>query len=275
MLKHVYINKTNKFIGGITMENVFSNLDTAAPVETEKPANAARKEKIAAMKEAIKTTISEDPTFVQKLRSLSDSIEVVNTLGFGDSGNIVVDRTKTDERSLAVTSAIVGYRVRNLGSEPIKYTTEIYAQDETGKYVGTKQEMFLAPGATADLTRQYMTMLAAIPEISFQLANGKIIRGSGAKGEKSLKAELEAYYFSFNKDENGVKLQVNDDSVKLNVGEKVNGKWVVKPEFVETFGFLNNPKEGRRGGRKSSGEKYNAQDMAANYINRLIKSAEM
>ena len=258
------------------MDNVFTNLDTTAPaVETEKPAQNKRKEKIAAMKEAIKTTISEDPTFVQKLRSLSDSIEVVNTLGFGDSGNIVVDKTKKDGRALTVTSAIVGYRIRNIGEEPVKYITEVHAQDETGKFVGTKQEMFLAPGATADLTRQYMTMFCAQPEISFQVANGKIIRGSGAKGEKSLKAELEAYYFSFNKQEDGNKLQVNDDSVKLNVGEKVNGKWVVKPEFVETFGFLNNPKEGRRGGRKSSGEKYNAQDMAANYINRLIQASEM
>ena len=77
------------------MDNVFTNLDTTAPaVETEKPARNKRKEKIAAMKEAIKTTISEDPTFVQKLRSLTNSIEVVNTLGFGDSGNIVVDKTR-------------------------------------------------------------------------------------------------------------------------------------------------------------------------------------
>lgn len=257
------------------MENVFTDLNAAAPVETPAPANTARKEKIAAMKEALKATITEDPSFTQKLHSLSESLEVVNTLGFGDSGNIVVDKTKVDGRALAVTSAIVGYKVKNIGSEPVKYTTEVFAQDETGKYVGTKQDAFIAPGGTADLTRQYMTMLCAIPEISFQLANGKVIRGSGARGQKSLQAELEAYYFSFNKDEDGNKPRVNDDDVKLNVGEKVGGQWVVKPEYVDAFGFLNNPKEGGRGRRKSAGSKYNAQDMAANYINRLIQTSEI
>lgn len=260
------------------MENVFANLDevkeeVTTEVTTEAPKND-KKKKVQAMKEAIKTTISEDETFVQKLRALSDSIEVVNTLGFGEGGNIVVDKTKA-ERTIITTSAIVGYRISNIGDEPIKYITELYSQDENGKYVGTKKEMVLAPGETTELTRQYMTMLAAIPEISFQLANGKITRGAGAKGDKSIKAELEAYYFKFDKDENGYKPQVNDDSVKLNVGEKVDGTWVVKPEFVEIFGFLNNPKESSRGKRKSKGETYNAQDMAANYVNRLIQKGEM
>ena len=263
------------------MENVFNTLEETpeVKVEVEAPQNdarTARKEKIKVMEEALKTTIAEDPNFLEKKSSLSEALEVINTLGFGDSGGIVVDKTKSDGRALAQVSATVGYKVRNNGTEPIKYKTEIFAQDETGKFVGTVTEKVLSAGEEADLTRQYMTMIAAAPEFSFQLANGKIVRGSGARGDKSLKAELEAHYFKFDKTEDGETIQVHDDSIKLNVGEEVGGKWVVKPEYAEAFGYLNNPKEatgGRR--RKSAGKQYNAQEIAANYINRLIQDQSL
>lgn len=263
------------------MENIFNNIPESgvapAPTSTT-PAQEAKKEKIAAMKESLKMTIASDPTFIDRLRRLSNSVEVVNSLGFGESGNIIVDKSAStkDDRKLAVTSAIVGYRVANVGEEPIKYATEVWAPDESGKYVATRAEKVLVPGATADLTRQYMTIFCAQPEISFQLRNGKIIKGSGSKGDKGLKAELESFYFSFSKDENGNKRQINDDDVKLNVGEKVGDKWVVKAEFVETFGYLNNPKEGGRAGRKAgSGEKFSAQDVAANYVCKLLQNEQM
>lgn len=240
----------------------------AAETAVSTPANTDKKDKIKMMKEALLQTVNADPDFKNRVRRLSGSVQVLNSLGFGDSGNIIVDKSDSnkEKRALAVTSAIVGYRVANIGNEPIKYVTEVWAQDETGKYVATKQEKTLAPGAYADLTRQYMTMFCAQPEISFQLANGKIVKGAGAKSNKGMKAELEAHYFAFNKEPDGTKKQVNDDDVKLNVGEKVDGKWVVKSEFVSTFGFLNNPKEGGKVGRRASEDKWTAQDLAANYI---------
>lgn len=261
------------------MDSLFTNVpgsgvDTAAAPAVSTPAAESKKEKIQMMKESLRAVVASDPDFMNRIRKLSASVEVVNSLGFGDSGNIIVDKTKStkDSRTLAVTSMIVGYRVANIGDEPIKYQTEVWEQDETGKYVPSKTEKVLAPGGTADLTRQYMTIFCAQPEISFQLANGKIIKGSGAKGDKGIKAELESYYFAFAKDESGVKKQINDDDVKLNVGEKVGDKWVVKAEFVESFGFLNNPKEGGKAGRKAgSGEKFNAQDIAANFVNQMIQ----
>lgn len=263
------------------MDNIFNNIPdsgvAAAPAATT-PAQDAKKEKINAMKESLRQTINNDPTFMDRLRKLSNSVEVVNSLGFGDSGNIIVDKAAStkEDRKLAVTSAIVGYRIANVGDEPIKYTTEVWAPDESGKYVATKAEKVLVPGGFADLTRQYMTMFCAQPEISFSLLNGKIIKGSGSKGDKSPKAELESYYFSFNKDENGTKKNVNDDDIKLNVGEKVGDKWQVKAEFVETFGFLNNPKETGRAGRKSgSGERFSAQDVAANFVWKMIQNDAM
>lgn len=265
-----------------SMDNLFNNVpDTgvAAAPAASTPANDAKKEKINAMKESLRQTVASDPTFMDRLRKLSNSVQVVNSLGFGDSGNIIVDKTNStkDDRKLAVTSAIVGYRIANVGEEPIKYTTEVWSLDEaTGKYVPTRAEKVLVPGATADLTRQYMTMFCAQPEISFSLLNGKIIKGSGSKGDKGIKAELESYYFSFSKDESGVKKNVNDDDIKLNVGEKVGDKWQVKAEFLETFGYLNNPKESGRAGRKAgSGERFSAQDVAANYVCKMLQNENM
>ena len=69
--------------------------------------------------------------------------------------------------------------------------------------------------------------------------------------------------------------QINDDEVKLNVGERdeATGKWKVKLEFVETFGYLNNPKETTKSSRKPAGEKLTAQDVAAAYVNKMIQES--
>lgn len=264
----------------MAIDDLFSTpVEPAAvePTDVEgavKPSNDAKKAKIEAMKAAFTKEVVSDLEVANRVRKFSNMIEVSNSLGFGESGNIIVDRSKSskDKRELATTSAIVGYCVHNIGDASIQYMTESYVQDETGKYVATRVEKTLNPGEYADLSRQYMTMFCAIPEISFQLANGKIIRGSGAKGDKGLKAELESFYFAFSKDEaTGTKKQINDDEVKLNVGEKVGDKWVVKAEFVETFGWLNNPTEKAKAGRKPSGEKWTAQDIAANWIRKRIR----
>jgi hypothetical protein len=252
------------------MDAVFANAEAQAPVEGA-AVETEKKQKVQAMRAALKETVQTNPDFAQKLRRLSNSIKVVNTLGYGKGGNIVVDKnaSSSDKRALKPTSAICGYKIQNIGDEAIKYTTEEFTQDETGKFVGNVIEKTLAPGATADLTRQYMTMFCAQPEISFTLANGKIV-SSSKKNPKSLKEELAAYYFSFNKAEDGSTPQVNDDEVKISVDDE-NGK--VKPEYVPTFGYLNNPKETRAA--KAKGSKFTTQDLAANYINKLLEEQGM
>lgn len=270
------------------MENFenFENLDQGTAPATEAPANdtkaAKKKEKIKKMEALLQDTINKQPDIVEKLNSLSDKIEVINTLCFGDSGNLVVDKAKTaetGERSLVQTSKICGYIVRNNGTEAVSYVTEEYAPNGEGKWVGTKVTKTIEPGATVAISRKYMTVFASMPEISFQLANGKIIRSS-ASSVKSLDDELEAYYFSFA--DNTV--TVHSDDIKINIGKKVKDSnsgeqvWVVKKEYEPTFGYLNNPEEvkakGGKGGSKKSG--FSAQTVAANYIQRLIsESAQM
>jgi hypothetical protein len=247
------------------MDAIFGQ-EATAPVAADAVDTAARKEKVAAMKASLKETVQTSPDFASKLRRLSNSIKVVNTLGYGKGGNIVVDKKASgDARVLKPTSAICGYKLENIGTEVIEYTTEVFSQDETGKFVGQVVKKQWAPGETINLTRQYTTMLCSMPEISFTLANGKIV-SSSKKNAKSLKEELAAYYFAFNKSEDGTTPQVNDDEVKLSVDD-ADGK--VKPEYVETFGYLNNPKEGRAA--RTKGAKYTTQDLAANYIHKLLE----
>ncbi len=263
------------------MEN-FSNLDNATGTEVvndQDPKKAAKQEKLKEMSKLLKETINQDPTFTSKVRSLSDSIAVVKTLGYGEGGNIIVDEATKhlpkDQRKLVSTSQIVGYRVANIGQTPIKYLTEEFTKNAEGVYEGARVEKVLEPGGQVDFTRKYMTIFTAQPEISFQLSNGKIVRGSGTVKPGDVDGELEAHYFVFN----DKTVKVNSDTMKINVAapkkdKEGNKKWVVKPEFEKVFGYLNNAKaSGKRGRGPSAGSKFTTQDMAANYINRLLQES--
>lgn len=238
-----------------------------------------KKKKLKQMGDLLKQTINTDPTFVQKLKSLTNDIAVLNTLGFGDSGNIIVDETTKHlpkgERKLINTSQIVGYRLVVIGQNPVKYLTEEFSKDAEGKYVGARVEKVAKPGEKFDLSRKYMTIFCSQPEISFQLSNGKVVRGSGDVKPGDLDGELEAHYFAFN----DKSIKVNSDSMKLNVAakkvDKATGtsKWEVKPEFVATFGYLNNAKPAGRKGRGPASSKFSPQDLAANYINTLLRES--
>lgn len=254
------------------MNDLF-NQESAPVVEEQvsEEKKKARSEKIANMKNDLKQTIMEDPDFASKVSTLSDALVMVSSLGYGTSGNIIVDKAASskENRVLANTSAIVGYRFKNVGTEPINYETEVYSKNEEGKYVGQVVSKVLNPGETVDLSRQYTTQLLCAPEFSFTIANGKLVASSKKNENGSLKEELESYYFSFNSEEHK---SVNDDDVKIAIDEDVAGVRTIKPEFVDTFGYLNNPKESK--GRGSKGPKFTQQTLAANYIARKLKEAK-
>ena len=256
------------------MEDVFK---TEAAPEAEvivEDAKSKKKTKATEMKEMMKTAISEDPTLVSRLRNLSNSLEVVNTLGFSGRQNIKVDKEKSTEgdRVLVNTSYICGYRVRNCGETPIKYQTEVYTKDADGVYKGEVVEKTLSPGETADLTRQYMTIMCSRSEISFTLKNGKIVASSASsKNKKTLKEELESFYFKFEPGADGEKINVNDDDVKLAIDTvDADGTITIKPEYEATFGFLVNPKKKKQ---SSAGTGITTQDVTANWVKqKLLKS---
>lgn len=257
--------------------------ENATKVSSKSDSAAKRREQLSVMKDELHEAVSKDPSLMERAQSMSNSVEVVNSLSFGADGNIVVDKEATAQRtdgkkSLVKTSAIVGYRLKNIGETPIKYQTDVYSKDENGVYVASRTEKTAQPGETFDLARADVTAFACQPEFSFTFANGKVTRGSG-KNNGDLKAELEAYYFRFNPDKDGVTKQINDDEVKLNVGEKIEDpetktdKWVVKAEFVETFGFLNNvqPKAEKKKKKAGSKSNINAQILSANHVRMMIE----
>lgn len=259
------------------MDAVFGATATAQPEEevvaTKK--SSVDNEKKEVLRAALKEVINEDPDYMSKVNRLSGSIKVLNTLGAGKAGNIVLDKSQPAEpgkRNLKPTSAICGYRLQNIGEETISYITEVWSKDETGKWVGQEVEKQMAPGDVIDLTRPYMTRFCSQPEIAFILANGKIV-GGVRKKTGGVKEELGAYYFAFAKDENGVAPAVNDDEVKLSVDDE-NG--VVKGEFEETFGYLNNPKTSKTRGRgKGTDDKFTTQHFTAAYVQRMLEESGM
>lgn len=273
------------------MNNLFSNLtdgaqelNSAAPKssKTKEETKEERSQRAKEMKNNFVETLKADPTYKERMGRWSDNIEVVNTLGFGEGNNIIVDKTQPPvmgkngkmRSPLIPTSAIVGYRIQNVGTEPIPYKTEVYSQDEEGVYVGSLVNRTLAPGEAVDLSRMCMTMLCCTPEVSMTLKNGKIVRSSSINKDPSdIRKELESYYFQFNKDENGVEKTVHDDNVKLNVGEKIDGKWVVKADYVETFGYLNNVKAAKKSSRRESKNEFTAQDIAAAWVMNQLREA--
>lgn len=255
------------------MENLFGQAEEAvvesATTEKKKADKLADKSKQnKEMKEKFQESCATDPDFIKKIGAMSDSLKVVHSLGYGVGGNLIQNKTASGERKLEQVPTIVGYEVQNIGSEPITYTTEEYVKDADGKYVGTVTTKVLAPQATAFLARQYMTMLLCATEYSFSIANGKMVQSSRKKDGKSLKAELESYYFTFNKEEG---LSVNDDSVKVSIDEDVNGVRVIKDAYLSTFGYLNNPKERKT---KSASPKVTKQAIAANYVKSLLSNAQ-
>lgn len=249
------------------MDEMFATGAEVAPTGQDE-AVSARKKRVQLMRTELKETINSSPDYTEKLHKLSDSVRVINTLGYGKNGNVILDKaasTSAGKRVLTPTSQIHGYVVENCGSEAIPYTTEVFAKDETGKYVGTKVSKTLAPGERTCLNRKYMTMFCAVPEISFTLENGTMIASSATRSVKNIDDELAAYYFHFNSVD-GQTIQVNDDEVKISIDDE-NG--VIKPEYVETFGYLANPKADKM--PKAKGRKFTSQDLAANFINTLIQ----
>lgn len=247
------------------MDNLFDNLpnDQVASVEPKVEAKEAEMSNKTLLKKAMAKTLREVPNYHEIRNTKSDFFEVTATLGFGDRGNIVVDKT-SKERKVVPTSKIEGYIVKNVSEEPVTYRTEVFAENEEGIFVGTVVEKTVNPGEEIQLSRRYMTELFCKEEYNFTLKNGQIVKGPN-KANAPKEEYLEAHYFKFSKD---LDLSVNDDEVKKNIGEKHGDEWKVKAAYVETFGYLNNPKEARS---KAKREKYTTAELQANLVRQLLE----
>lgn len=241
---------------------------------TDDAKKASKKEEAAKRQRIFIQSVKDDPTFAQRHCIWSNSLQVVHSLGYTDKGNIVRNgKTKDSKGDLGNTGAIIGYEILNTGEQAIPYNTEEYTKDDTGVWVGTPVQKTLEPGQTVCLTRKYTALLCSVTEISFQLANGIIMSGSGTpKDPADMDKFLSSYYFKFNDS----KYKVNSSEIKINVGQKVkdeNGAdvWEVKPEYETQFGYLNNPEKPKAGKRKGDKLSANTQDVASAYVRHLME----
>lgn len=235
--------------------------------------NSEQREKKAKMQAAFQATLEEDPSLKSKLNIWSPDLEVVNTLGWGDRGNLIETVKKSEapdgKRKVGQTAQIVGYRVKNIGKKPIPMITRPWKREGEAFVSGGEVTVQLKPGQYIDLPRDLMTINMTRPEVSSVLANGKMIPNKA--GKKSTQELLEAFYFSFFRGEDGTTKRVNDTTeVKINVGIEKDGKWTVRPEFEATFGFLNNGKPDKKSAPKVQGP--TAAQMVSAYVQRLINS---
>jgi hypothetical protein len=245
------------------MEAVFAGAAVVdQSVSTEKDEAKQIKQ---AMVNSFKVKISSDPDFASKVNTACGNLSVETIYKFGDSGNIKVDHANStkDERVLVACGKPVGYGVKNIGPDPIAYTTEEFAADATDTYVGTVVEKTIAPGETVILSRKYLAMLVSRPEFGMKLANGSVV-ASAVKAKANPDKILSQSYFNFSADAGKT---VNDDDISVRID--VDGK--VTDEFVTVFGSLNNPKPQRT--RKAAGEggrKFTTQDYVAHYIQEML-----
>lgn len=263
--------------------NELDNPTTGAAPEVEddakKAAKKARNQELnAKVNAAMEKTLVEDPTYAQRVGRLRDSIAVMNSLGFGDSGGLVqaaaADPTTGAKRKVAPTSAIVGYVIRNVGKEAITFRSEKWTKDpQTGKFVGQPVDVTIKPGESANLSRKYMTVLASMPEFSLEFKNGSMSHSSAKFDESNIDELLASYYFSFSDPE----VKVHSDEIKLAIGVKTKSDkggeavWVVKPEYEADFGFLNNtPEKPATKRTKTAGP--DAKAKVANYLQSLIRN---
>lgn len=259
----------------------FNKLDTPATatdpaVDAGKPGRKAKNaELVGKLNAAMQETLATDPTYAQRANRLRNAIEVVNTLGFSNNGTVVLDQSAKDspdgKRKLSPEGQIVGYIIKNVGDEAIPVTTEKYTKDDaTGRWVANQVEVTLQPGATMALARKWMTVLATQPEFSMQFANGTMAHSSTKFDESDLTALLESYYFSFN----DPAMKVHDPAVKVQIGEKTMGDtgetWVVKAQYAEDFGFLNNKPE--KAAKKTRAAGPDSKQKVANYLQTLIRN---
>lgn len=252
-------------------EDMNAVFGTDAPVEgtvaTEQQKKDDKKAVKQAMKAALQETLASDPDFEKKVSVLSDKIEMVHSLGYSGKKSLILDKEKygkTGSRgndALVPVPAIVGYQFKNNSDQTIDYTTEVFAKDEaTGDFVGKVVQKQWAPGDVITLSRKYVAVNFSRPEFSFTLANGIVI--TAMRGAKSIDEQLANCYFKL---ADGSDFEINDPQVKV----AIDDDRIVKPEFVETFGYLMNAK--KRATKGSSKSNLTTQAVTANYIRSLIE----
>lgn len=222
----------------------------------------------------------------------SEDIECIGVIAYGDKGGMQnkgkEKKDKDGKHGVFNTSDIVGYRLKNVGNSPITYRTFKSAKREDGTWQRDIVSAVAQPGDEMVLPKWAVTELMARIEYSFRGKNFKLatrgisrfVAAGVPVGDEELINRLSKWYVLMDTGN----FSVQDDKYKKNISvpeeDEATGvkKWVVV-EYVDTFGYLNDPSYNKKSGsrkRRSTKQKVSKQSAAANYIRELIaKSASI
>lgn len=237
----------------------------------------AAAKRVKALKQIYADTVKENGGQDSAVRgSKSGNIELVAPLGYTDSGSIVngnklknadgtpkIGKDGKPVYEKLVSPRIVGYAIKNIGSEPIQYEGTVCVFED-GVYKKTAVAKTLNPGETVALRKADITRLISREEYNLKVSNA-VLNSAGAAKAQDVEALLNAYSFAYTDETIKVPDQIQP------VGDKVgDDEWVVKPEYKETFGFLENPTAPKARKARSSAPAADTQTLNANYIQRVL-----
>ena len=217
--------------------------------------------------------MSIDNIILDDLCKWQNGIELVHA--YGHMGLVSLRRNKDPEstRGFANVSGVVGYCFKNNTGETIEYLTEeVSFNEETGMYEGKVVTKSWSPGTKIDLTKTYTTHLFISPELNCKCKNATLVFSTSARAKKiserinllvkvldnkgtedkysdeqitTLRNELNELanelagtcYLKCSKKNQSV----HDDQYKKTISVLTNdGEKIVDPNYIKTFGLLNN-----------------------------------
>lgn len=187
---------------------------------------------------------------IKKIGSKSNNLIVVKTYGYEEPGvvpqGLYAPRSrkamgaKTVREKARYTSAVIGYKIRNVGNEVIRYGTEVFSRDnETGEVRSNQQIEYreLHPGEEVILTRKFLGLLALMPEYNLTLGNGHLSIKKYTAG--TVDQHLENMYFTYAKEPNALvsrSVHTTKEDIYTPVIDRGFERNRVKDEFISVFG---------------------------------------
>lgn len=191
---------------------------------------------------------------------------------FREGEDMMKNNKENRFRRVANEAENVGYEVQNVSNEPIVYRATSWVKDENGRFVPNEHEETIAPGAKVYLTRKELAMITIAVPFNMSLANGHVTLKKSKDPADAL--DLSNCYFGFDKN---AQMDINSPDVKILIHnkKKVNGttQYIVKPEFEEKFGYLNNAKDVERKQRAKTGITISRYEITAQQLREKLGMA--
>lgn len=190
-----------------------------------------------------------DVNYREILKSKVDTIRIVNALVFSDTDAVCEKLAKAKDMKqkhiIVPGEAVVGYNIENLGDEDIVISSSKWIENGDGTYVAEPTEIIIRTGEIASLTKRDFFMLTIKPEYSNEFANGSVTTRLSIHNMANIKFDdiINLMEIALRVDGDGKVSGIDFDTFVIHISSQTTyGRWTVKPEYVDMFGFLNNNK---------------------------------